>query len=145
MSYNLEQSNSGYGSLSSGAIAITTAKAKFKTTATIPYMLDGKFYSKAATDNLVFSSGHTLLTGGQSCLFALWLDANGDVSTTQGPIVTAGDPCPVPPTPANKALFGLIKIATAGTTAFVPNTTELDAANVTTTYINAGRMPGVAQ
>lgn len=143
MSYNLEQSNSGYGSLSSGAIAITAAKAKFKTTATITYMLDGKFYSKGAADNLVFSTGHTALAANQSCVFGLWLDSAGNVSTTQGPIVAAGDPCPVPPSAAGCALFGLIKISS--TVAFTPNTTELDAAGVTATYINAGRMPGTAQ
>ena len=145
MSYNLEQANSGYGSLSSGAIAITTNKAKFKTTATVTYTLDGKFYSKAAADNLVFSSGHTALGNNQACLFGLFLDASGNVSTTQGPIVAAGDPCPVPGTPGGVAIFGLIKVATGSSATFTPNTTELDASGVTTTYINAGRMPGSAQ
>lgn len=145
MSYNLEQMNSGYVSLSSGAVAITTAKEKFKTTATITYLINGVFKSKSAADNLVFSSGHTSLAAGQACLFGLWLDGDGNVTTTQGPIVSTGDPCPVPPTPANRALFGLIKVATAGAATFVPNTTLLDATNVTATYINAGLMPGTAQ
>lgn len=143
MSYNIEQINGGYLSLSSGAIAITTAKAKFKTTATIAYLINGLFKSKSATDNLVFSSGHTALAANQACLFGLWLDADGNVTTTQGPIVAAGDPCPVPPTPGSRALFGLIKVVT--TSAFTPNTTEFDASGVTTTFINAGLMPGSAQ
>jgi hypothetical protein len=145
MSYNLEQFNSGYVSLTSGAIAITTNKAKFKTTATITFLLNGLFYSKAATDNLVFSSGHTSLGASQACLFGLWLDASGNVTTTQGPIVNAGDPCPVPSNPGNRALFGLIKVVTGASGAFVPNTTEFDASGVTTTYINAAAMPGTAQ
>lgn len=144
MSFNLEQANSGYGSLTSGAVAITTNKAKFKTTATISYLLNGLFYSKAATDNLVFSSGHTALANNQACLFGLFLDASGNVSTTQGPIVSAGDPCPVPATPAGVAIFGLIKVVTGAGT-FTPNTTEFDASGVTTTFVNAGRMPGSAQ
>lgn len=144
MSYNLEQSNSGYGALSSGAVAITTDKTKFKTTATIAYLLNGLFYSKAATDNLVFSSGHTALGNNQACLFGLFLDASGNVSTTQGPIVSAGDPCPVPAAPGNAAIFGLIKVVTGAAT-FTPNTTAFDASGVTTTFLNAARMPGSAQ
>lgn len=143
MSYNIGQINSGFVSLTSGAVAITTNKAKFKTTATITYMIDGLFKSKGAADNLVFSSGHASLAAGQACVFGLWLDGAGNVSTTQGPIVAVGDPCPVPPTPNGAALFGLIKVST--TTGFVPNTTEFDANGVTTTYINAGVMPGSAQ
>lgn len=143
MSYNIEQLSGGNVSLSSGAIAITTAKAKFKTTATITFLIDGVFKSKSAADNLVFSSGHTALAAGQSCVFGLWLDASGNVTTTQGAIVAAGDPCPVPAPNNNKALFGLIKISS--TVTFTPNTTELDASGVTATYINAGILPGSAQ
>lgn len=60
-----------------------------------------------------------------------------------GPQVDVGDPAPVPPTAANSALIGLIKVSNASANAFVPNTTEFDAASVTT-FVNAGLMPGTA-
>src|SRR3990167_5584176 len=102
MSYNIGQVNSGYVSYTSGALAISGVSAlKFKTTATVTFIIDGVFKSKSATDNLVFSTGHTSLAAGQSCLFGVFLDASGNVTTTQGPIVTNGDPCPVPAYTAN--------------------------------------------
>lgn len=142
MSYNLEQANSGCQAFTSGGVAITTNKAKFKTTAAVNYTIGGLMYSKAAADNLVFSSGHTALAAGQSCLFGLQLDASGNVTTVQGPIVAAGDPCPVPTPSANVAVFGLIKVS--ATAAFTPNTTEFDASGITTTFYNASAMPGRA-
>lgn len=142
MSYNLEQANSGCQAFTSGGVAITTNKAKFKTTATINYTIGGLMYTKAAADNLVFSSGHTALAAGQACLFGLQLDAAGNVTTVQGPIVPVGDPCPVP-SPANgRAVFGLIKVS--ATAAFTPNTTEFDAAGITTAFYNASAMPASA-
>ena len=145
MSYNIEQINGGYVSYSSGALAISATAEKFKTTATVTFTNNGVFKSKTATDNLVFSTGHTSLAAGQACLFGVFLEADGDVVTTQGPIVTNGDPCPVPSYPSASTLIGLIKVATANAAVFVPNTTALDATDVTDTYINCSVMPGSAQ
>jgi hypothetical protein len=143
MSYNIEQANSGYLSLTSAAIAGGTTTGTFKTTATLTYTNHGVFKSKAATDNLAFSSGHTALAAGQACLFALWIDTSGAVVTTQGPINASGDPCPVPTqTTANVTLFGLIKVAATST--FTPGTTALGTGN-TATYFNCMDMPGSAQ
>lgn len=145
MSYNISQINSGYVSYTSGALAISATAEEFKTTATVTFTNDGVFKSKSATDNLVFSSGHTSLAAGQSCLFGVFLEADGDVVTTQGPIVVNGDPCPVPAYPNNCTLIGLIQVDTANAAVFVPNTTALDATDVTDTYINCSVMPGSAQ
>jgi len=145
MSYNLEQFNSGYMSLTSGGLAVTTDKTKFKTVNTITFLINGLFYAKTATDNLAFSSGHTALAASQSCLFGVWLDSSGNVTTTQGPIVNTGDPCPVPTNPGNRALCGLIKVVCSAAGAFTPGSTNADATGVTTTYINASVMPGTAQ
>lgn len=145
MSYNLEQFNSGYMSLTSGGLAVTTDKTKFKTVNTITYILNGIFYSKAATDNLAFSAGHTALAASQSCVFAVWLDSAGNVTTTQGPIVASGDPCPVPTSNGARALIGLIKVVCSAAGAFTPGSTNADATGVTTTYTNAAVMPGTAQ
>lgn len=145
MSYNIEQANSGYMSLSSGAIAAGTNAGSFKTTATITYTNNGILLSKGATDNLTFTAGHTALANSQACLFGLWLNSSGTVSTSQGPIVTTGDNCPVPGAPAaNLTLFGLIKVSCSSSQTFTPGTSTLGSGN-TAAYTNCSTMPGSAQ
>lgn len=143
MSYNIEQANSGYLSLTSAGLAAGTTTGTFKTANTLTFTNNGVFKSKSATDNLTFSSGHTALAANQACLFAVWIDASGNVTTTQGPIQTSGDPCPVPTqSTANVTLVGLIKVVT--TAVFTPGTTALGTGN-TATYLNCMDMPGSAQ
>jgi hypothetical protein len=145
MSYNIEQINSGFVSLISGALAAGTNAGTFKTTVAVTFTNNGIFKSKAITDNLTFSAGHTALGNSQACLFGLFLDTSGNVTTSQGMIVAAGDPCPVPNAPAaNLTPFGLIKVSTSSSQTFTPGTTVLGTGN-TATYINIASMPGSAQ
>ena len=144
MSYNAEQLNSGYMSLTAAGIAEGTNANTFKTTNTLTFTNNGVFKSKAATDNLAFSTG-TALAASQACLFGVWINAAGTVTTTQGPIVAAGDPCPVPAAPANTTLVGLIKVTTSSSGAFTPGSTDLSASGVTGTYSDCMVMPGSAQ
>lgn len=146
MSFNLEQANSGYASITSAGLAAGTTTGTFKTSNTLTFINDGVFKSKSATDNLTFSSGHTAVTASKACLFGVWIDASGNVTTSQGPIVNAGDPCPVPSAPAaSVTLVGLIKVTTNSSTTFTPGTTGLAASGVTAAYSNCYRMPGSAQ
>jgi hypothetical protein len=145
MSYNIEQINSGFVSLTSGALAIGTNAGTFKTAAAVTFTNNGIFRSKAITDNLAFSAGHTALGNSQACLFGLFLDNSGNVTTSQGMIVAAGDPCPVPNAPAsNLTPFGLIKVSTSSSQTFTPGTSVLGTGN-TAAYINIASMPGSAQ
>lgn len=144
MSYNLSEANSGYSSLTAAGLAEGTNSATFKTVNTLTFTNNGVFKSKNATDNLAFSAGATVVPQNSACLFGVWIDASGNVTTSQGPIVASGDPCPVPGAPAaNLTLVGLIKVATGATT-FTAGTTDLGAANVTDTYYDCARMPGSA-
>ena len=146
MSYNAEQLNSGFLSLTAAGLAEGTNAATFKTVNTLTFTSNGVFKSKSATDNLTFSSGHTALAASQACLFGVWVNASGTVSTSQGPIVASGDPCPVPGAPAaSLTLVGLIKVATDASTTFTPGTTDLGASGVTDTYYDCMDMPGSAQ
>ena len=146
MSYNIEQSNSGYLSLTAAGLAAGTNTGTFKTTNTLAFTSNGIFKSKGATDNLTFSSGHTALAASQACLFGIWISAAGSVSTSQGPIVAAGDPCPVPAqATAGTTLVGLIKVTTSSSGAFTPGTTGLGASGVTAAYSDCMDMPGSAQ
>ena len=146
MSYNIEQSNSGYLSLTAAGLAEGTNANTFKTTNTLAFTNNGVFKSKGATDNLAFSTGHTALAASQACLFAVWINASGTVSTTQGPIVAAGDPCPVPSqVTAGTTLVGLIKVTTDSSTTFTPGSTDLGASGITDVYSDCMDMPGSAQ
>ena len=145
MSYNIEQANSGYMALTAGGLTYgSSVNTKLKTANTVTFVNNGILKSYT-TAEVAFTAGHTSLAANQSCLFALWLTAGGVASTTQGPIVAAGDPCPVPPqATANTTLIGLLKISS--TVAFVPNTTALNGVSgVTYTFYDTALMPGSAQ
>ena len=145
MSYNIEQANSGYMTLTAGGLTYgSSVNTKLKTANTVTFVNNGILKSYT-TAEVAFTAGHTSLAANQSCLFALWLTAGGVASTTQGPIVAAGDPCPVPPqATANTTLIGLLKISS--TVAFVPNTTALNGVSgVTYTFYDTALMPGSAQ
>ena len=145
MSYNLGQANSGYLSLTAAGLAEGTNANTFKTVNTLTFTNNGVFKSKGATDNLVFSAG-TALGNSQACLFGVWIDGSGTVTTTQGPIVAAGDPCPVPSqTTAGVTLVGLIKVTTSSAATFTPGSTDLSASGITDVFFDCMDMPGSAQ
>jgi hypothetical protein len=146
MSYNIEQINSGFVSLSAAGLAEGTNANTFKTVNTLTYTNNGVFKSKAATDNLTFSAGHTALGNSQACLFGIWIDGSGNITTSQGMIVAAGDPCPVPSAPAaNVTLVGILKVTTSASATFTPNSTDLSASGVTDVFSDCMLMPGSAQ
>ena len=78
MSYNLEQSNGGFESLSAAGLAEGTNANTFKTSNTLVYTNDGVFKSKAATNNVAFSSAHTQVPASSTCLFGVWIDSAGN-------------------------------------------------------------------
>ena len=140
MSYNIEQINGGNITLATGTLATATTTTQYKTSATITYMLNGIFGSKAATDNQAFSSGSAVVPLGKACVFAVWYDGT-NFSTTQGLIVDNDSTLiPVPTFNPGKVLVGLIKIVTTSAL-FTPGTTVLGTGN-TVTYFNAGMLPG---
>jgi hypothetical protein len=145
MSYNIEQANSGFLSLTAAGLDEGTNANTFKTANTLTFTNNGVFKSKAATDNLAFSTG-IALAASQACLFAVWISSGGTVTTTQGPIVAAGDPCPVPTAAAaNLTLVGLIKVTTSSAVTFTPGSTDLSATGITAAFSDCMDMPGSAQ
>ena len=146
MSYNIGQINSGFASLTAAGVAEGTNANTFKTTNTLAYTNNGVFKSKGATDNVAFTSGIGTVPPSSAALYAVWIDASGTFSNTRGPVVAAGEPCPVPtPAAANLTLVGLIKVTTDGSTTFTPGSTDLSASGVTDVYMDCMVMPGSAQ
>lgn len=143
---NLNGSYGGNMGLSKAGLAEGTAANTFKTANTFLFTVDGVVYSYAATDNVAFSSGHTALGNNQTSLFAVWIDSASAVTTTQGDVVNTVDltdnkvALKMPDILDDKALIGLIKVATAVAT-FTPGSTDLGATNVTDTYYDCSVMP----
>lgn len=145
MSYNIEQINSGFQSLTAAGLAEGTNANTYKTTATLAYTINGVFKSKGATDNIAMTSTAGAVPPSSAALYAVWIDTSGNLSNTRGPVVAAADPCPVPTqTTNNVALVGLIKVVTDASTTFTPGSTDLGAAGVTDTYYDCSVMPGSA-
>ena len=142
MSYNLENANGGFEGLSAAGLAEGSAVGTFKTANTFTYTSDGVFKSKTATDNVAFSSGHDAVSASKTCLFGVWINSGGTVSTSQGDIVPSGDPKPFPTAPsADLTPLGLIQVTTDGSTTFTPGTTDLGASGVTDAYFDISKMP----
>lgn len=145
MSYNIEQMNSGYVSLTAAGVAEGTNANTWKTTNTLTFTSNGVFKSKVATNNVAFTSGIGTVPPSSAALYACWIDADGNFSNSRGPVVAAGDPCPVPSAPASGlTLVGLIKVTTNGSTTFTPGSTDLSNAGVTDAYYDCMVMPGSA-
>jgi hypothetical protein len=146
MSYNIEQLNSGYVSLTAAGLAEGTNANTYKTTATLAYTSNGVFKSKGATDNIAMTATAGTVPPASAALYAVWIDASGNFSNTRGPVVAAGEPCPLPTaSAAGVTLVGLIKVTTNASTTFTPGSTDLGDAGVTDAYMDCMVMPGSAQ
>ena len=139
-------SRAGLGAVITGCVA-----GDFVQNNVINYTIDGQWNQLAASNNRAFTAGHTALVNNQTCVFAVWVSANNVFSTTQGKIVTSTDALstggktvvPFPDVISNAALIGLIKVKAGVACTFTPGTTNLNATNVTTTYIDCSSMPTV--
>lgn len=146
MSYNIGQINSGFVSLTAAGVAEGTNVNTYKTTNTLTYTSNGVFKSKSGTDNVAFTSGIGTVPPASAALYAVWINGAGTFSNSRGPVVAAGEPCPVPTPPAaNLTLVGLIKVTTNASTTFTPGSTDLGDAGVTDVYMDCMVMPGSAQ
>ena len=165
MSDNLSLAQGASIAFSSGALAAGTTAATIKSTATITYTVDGAFYSKAATDNVAISysgasvyqaaaggvqainGAFTGAVGGSTRLYLIVLDASGNFGIVPGKIVNSAElaagrvSLDFPDYPNLSCAVGAMRVALTAGTAFVPGTTALAAAGVTTTFINLSTVP----
>ena len=149
----------------SGALAEGTNANTIQIATAINYAIDGRFYSKAITDNIAISySGPTVyqaaaggiqsvnggFTGGvngSTRIYGIFLDTAGAVSILPGPIVDSVElaagrvALQWPDAPNGVCPIGGLRIAlTAGTT-FTPGSVDLSASGVTDTFYNLADMP----
>lgn len=166
MSDNLSLSQGLTAALNSGALANGTNTGTVQNAAAITYVLDGRFYSKAITNNMSIAyTGPSIyqaaaggvqavngtFTGGvngSTRLYLLLLDASGNLSVLPGAIVDSAELAagrvalqfPVV-TAVGVCCIGALRIALTAGTAFLPGTTALNAAGVTATYLNLADVP----
>lgn len=136
-------------SLGAAGLAEGTNANTFKTSNILHYCIGGRAYSKAATDNLAFSSGHTALAAKQKCAFFVWLDTSGNVTTTQSTIVNNSQSASYVagawewPKSATKVCIGAVVVDAQNSATFTPNSTDLGATDVVDTYHNVADDYGV--
>ena len=156
---NLQLSQGGSFALASGALANGTTAGTIKTTVIVPFVIDGQFFSKAITDSIAtavvlpavygqpVNGSFTGGANGSTRLYGVYLDNAGAVSLFPGAIVdtaalAAGQaPLQFPAPIKGKVCIGVVRIAVTAGTTFIPGTTALNAAGVTTTYLNLFSIP----
>ena len=151
MSLSLEQASSGSFCLTKVGLAIGSTATQLSTAAAATTTVDGIFQaSKGATASFAIAapSGFTVATVpiGYKASHAVWLDAAGTLTVTQGPldvISAATDKVGPPVNPGSRACIAVFTVA-AVTAAWIPATTAMNAAGVTTTYTDVINLPGGA-
>lgn len=115
-------------------LAIGTTKSKVKTAVATFYSIGGVMYTKAITDDLFVLAGAAF--AGATRIWVLCLDASGTASAVLGTSTSE-----FPDIPDTVCPIGYIKVVAAAGTTFTPGTTLLDAANITTTYVDVSVLP----
>lgn len=135
--------------LANAGIAIATTTTKAKTANTMPFQINGSFYSLAATDNFWTLAG-TVVAASSWQKYLLLVDTAGAATiqeATQSLISAAavsysnvsglGRWAPLLTVlNAGKVIAGYLTVATDATHTFTPGTTALGATGITTTYTN---------
>lgn len=124
----------GTRAFSHGALAIGLTKTKVKTASAINYCINNVMYTVAATDDLFVHTNLTVQEANTTKYYLLTLNAAGTA------VITQGTSTALPEVPSGACPVGYLKIVTGAAT-FTPATTNHDAANVTTTYVNLSQMP----
>lgn len=165
MSDNLSLAQGGSFAMSSGAWAEGTNANTVKSTATVTYTIDGRFYSKAATDNIAISytgpavyqaaaGGVQAVNGGfvggvngSTRLYLICLNTAGAVSIVPGEIVDSAELAAgrigldFPDAPNGVCPTAALRVALTAGTSFTPGSTDLSASGVTASFIDLSTVP----
>ena len=123
-----------------------------QTVAAVDYSIAGVMYQLAITAEIDLSALSCITeTGAADTLTAqatatdraylLVLNAAGTAKIIQGTAVATGGTCVCPGCPESYAPFAALKVANASGSNFTLGTTALNAANVTTTYVDVSLAP----
>lgn len=165
MSDNLSLSQGATLCLAAAGLAEGTNANTIQIANDITYAIDGRFYSKATTDNIAISytgasvyqaaaGGVQAINGsfvggvnGSTRIYGVFINAAGAVSILPGPIVDSVElaagrvALPFPDAPAGVCPIGALRIALTAGTAFTPGSTDLSATGVTDTWYDLMDVP----
>lgn len=165
MSDNLSLASGASLCLASAGLAEGTNANTIQTANNITYTIDGRFYSKSATDNIAISysgpavyqaaaggvqsvnGGFTGGVNGSTRMYLICMDTAGAVSIVPGQIVDSAElaagrvALPFPQAPNGVCPVGALRIALTAGTAFTPGSTDLSASGVTDTFYNLMDVP----
>lgn len=123
-----------------------TNSATLLTTAAVDFLIDGRLYEKAITDNIAITAcaqQATLTT----CLYLVTIDTAGTVTTTKGREIltadlTAGnDVLEWPACPSGECPIGAFRIVAASGYTYTAGTTDNGATGITDTYYEVCAVP----
>ena len=119
------------------------------------YVINGRAYRKAVTDNIAFAAETSLtaafvaLAAKKTAMFFFFIDTSGNITMSQGttyPATTEQDyvarAIDWPDVP-NKACIGALKIQTNNAATFTAGATDLGASDVIDTFYNVANDYGV--
>lgn len=165
MSDNLSLNSGATLCLAAAGLAEGTNANTIKTVNNITYTIDGRFYSKSATDNIAISyagasvyqaaaggvqavnGGFSGGVNGSTRLYLICLDTAGAVSIVPGQIVDSTElaagrvALQFPDAPVGVCPIGAMRIALTAGTAFTPGSTDLSASGVTDTFYDLMDVP----
>lgn len=115
----------------------------------LEFSIDGKIYTKADVDSAPLTAGQTIATL-KTAILLVCLNSSGTVSTIKGPEVltadvAAGAVVEYPFLTTGLCPIGALKIQNASSATWTSGTDELDATDVTTTYINLTTVPSTPE
>jgi hypothetical protein len=164
---NLQLSQSGSIAFASAALALSTNTLTVKTTAIVPFIIDGQWGSYPVTDNIPWANQFTPQTFnpapgvqpvGTTALYGIFVDSNNAITMVQGKPVSTSDLAngaaplqfptntdagtPVTGKARGRACLGFVRVANASSGGFTAGTTALNTAGLTVSYINCATVPG---
>lgn len=119
----------------SGALAIGADNTTFKTAATVTGVVNGVVFTKAATDNVAFSSTDNLAISTYTKILVT-VNASGTVATVKGNSAATSAAALLPAAASGYIPIGAIEIACDATHTFLMGTSDLGGTGITDTYFN---------
>jgi hypothetical protein len=116
----------------------TTSKADIRVNAAVDYIRDGVQRTQKAAAEVNIPSGATMANDGtvrEVCVL-VYINSSDAFAAVAGTVVNDGETAIVPDLPAGGVQIGYARISAAAGTAFTADSTLLDAAGITATFVD---------
>lgn len=116
----------------------SSSKADIRVNAAVDYIRDGVQRTQKAAGEVNIPSTATMTNDGtvRSVVVLISINASDAYTATVGTIATGGATAEIPLLPDGHVQLGYVRISAAAGTTFTADTTLLDAANITATFVD---------